>query len=191
MWLLWLSPFPRWRYLNSKKSLATVIAGMWRNWDTENLIFSTTYATFLAQLGAAVLSPRLGVIPLFLSVGPACASLTNSSSPEWVTNRSICQWPECWLTHTFNGEDFQIKISTHNSESRFTHVGVRQGKTGGTWEKGVKSEAQLETPLWLPRLPLLLCLPWCWSSPSSVSTVPGKSIIKRQVQGQQIWLWKM
>lgn len=51
------------------------------------------------------------------------------------------------LTHTFDGEDFQIKISTHNSESCSEHVGVRQGKTGGTWEKGVKREAQLETPL--------------------------------------------
>ena len=41
----------------------------------------------------------------------------------------------------------------------FQTLGVGRGMTGGTWEKGVKREAQHETPLSSPHRPLLLCLP--------------------------------
>lgn len=77
------------------------------------------------------------------------------------------------------------------SEMATPSAGVPQGKTGGTWGKGVKREAPGETPLSSPLLPLLPCSPWCWSSPLSVSTVPGRSIVKSQVHIQQIRLWKI
>lgn len=48
--------------------MAMVMVKAVEGWNTETKIFSTTV---LSQLGAAILSPRLGIILLFLFFGPA------------------------------------------------------------------------------------------------------------------------